>query len=133
MDRRAERAGGAFQWSRGGWFGGQLGATLWLVLLGVALLARSQPVGIVLVVLGLVPNAVGLALWRRRDTLPPYPAVQILLAVCGVSAGLALLGVALAGLPPSSAGPPSAWLLLMYPGLMAFLHLRERAARRASD
>lgn len=132
MVARGERGSGAFQWNRGGWFGAQVGATLWLILLGGTLLARSEPVGILLVGLGLAPNLVGVVLWRRRDTLSPYPAIQVLLAVCGVSALLAVLGVRLSGLAPSAAGLPSAWLLLMYPGLMAVLHLREREARKAT-
>ena len=43
---------GAFQWNRGGWFGAQLGTTLWLVILGVLLLAQARPPGALLVLFG---------------------------------------------------------------------------------
>jgi hypothetical protein len=132
VDFQGKRGRGAFQWNRGGWFGSQLGASLWLVLLGVALLSRGRAVGGVVIGLGLAPNLLGVALWRRRESLAPYPAIQGLVAACGLSALLAMLCIAAAGLTPPSVGLPSLWFLLMYPGLMLAFHLQERSARRPS-
>lgn len=132
MPETAVRHGdGAFQWNRAGWFGSQLGATLWLLLLGIAVLAHVKELGTALVVLALLPNAIGIYLWHRRHELAPYPAIQILLAACGLSALLSLIVVARAGLSPSLLGLPPAWLLAMYPALMLVFHLRERAAKQA--
>ncbi|MBW2232959.1 MAG: hypothetical protein JRH17_21440 [Deltaproteobacteria bacterium] len=131
MELQGRPGEGAFQWNRGGWFGSQLGATLWLVLLGALLLAQSKAVGGLVVLFGLVPNLIGLALWRRRHSLSPYPAVQGLIATCGLSALLAMLCIRTVGLGPS-VDPPTVWLLLIYPGLMLVFHFQEQSARRVN-
>jgi len=132
MDFQGKRGAGAFQWNRGGWFGAQLGSTLWLVLLGALLLIQSKPAGGLVVLFGLLPNLLGCVLWRRRHTLSPYPAIQVLIASCGVCALLGWASIWAGGIPASSSGMPGPWFLLMYPGLMVAFHLQERAARRAS-
>ena len=132
MELQGRRGPGAFQWNRGGWFGAQCGATLWLVLLGGLLLAQSRSVGAAVLLCGLVPNAVGIWLWRRRDAWTPYPAVQVLLVACGLCALLALLCVRAEGGELPGAQPLSLWTLSVYPGLMLAFHLQERGARRTS-
>ena len=81
---------------------------------------------------GLGANAFGTWLWSRRETLAPYPAIQMLLAACGVAALLTVL--ALSGTAPELGRGErlSPWILLLFPGLMVTFHLRERAARRAT-
>jgi hypothetical protein len=83
---------GRFQWNAGGWFGSQLGGTAWM-LVGTAILVPQAP--------GLAAwwaacfaaaNAVGAGLWLRRDRVRPYPALQSLLAACGL-AGLFAVSV----------------------------------------
>lgn len=133
MELQGKRGAGAFQWNRGGWFGSQIGATLWLVLLGGVFLVQSRPVGALLVLCGVVPNLLGFALWRRRHSVSPYPAIQILIAVCGVGALVGMLALRIVGLDESESGMPSLWFLLMYPGLMLMFHLQEQAARRHAD
>jgi hypothetical protein len=124
---------GRFHWNRGGWFGGQVGATLWLVLLGCLLMAQGRKVGAVVLVLGLVPNFVGLALWRHRHRLSPYPALQLLIATAGISALVSMVVLwRLTGPVSSLQLPSSLWFLLLYPGLMLVFHLQERAARKAA-
>jgi hypothetical protein len=131
MVRHDNGSAGAFRWSRGGWFGSQFGATIWPLLLGVGVATEEAGLGALLIALAVAPNLVGFALWRRRDTLAPYPALQILVAVCGFSMMLAMVGVRAHGLSLSSLGM-SAWLLLLYPGIMLAFDLRERSARKAA-
>jgi hypothetical protein len=84
---------GRFQWSTGGWFGGQLGGTSWL-LVGAAVLSGPAPeVALVWLVCFTVANVIGYALWARRDRLRPYPAIQSLMAVCGVCGVVAILSL----------------------------------------
>ncbi len=119
-----------FQWNRGGWFGGQLGGTLWLLLLGGLLLARGASVGALVLVLGLVPNALGVVLWRRRERWAPYPALQLLIAVSGASAVAALAAVWVAGETlPGWSFRGGFLALAVYPALMGMFHLQERSAR----
>ncbi len=122
---------GAFQWNLGGWFGAQIGATLWLVLMGGLVAARhSVPSGLAVLGLGLAPNVIGWWLWHRRETLAPYPAIQMLVAVCGVAAAAAVLVLGRVGVAKLSVDVPGAWVLLIYPGLMLWFHLQEQSAKK---
>jgi hypothetical protein len=132
MDSNDGRRAGVFQWSAGGWFGSQLGATLWPLVVGIVVRAHDRSLGVVLLALALLPTAVGILLWQRRRIVSPYPALQILLAFSGLSALLAVIAVHLAGLSPTALGLPPVWLLVLYPALMLVLHRREQAARRAA-
>ena len=87
----AKRGDGAFQWNVGGWFGGQVGATLWLIGLGVLLLVQGRLVGAGVLALGLAPNALGGLLWSRRARVSPYPAIQALVGASGLCALAAML------------------------------------------
>lgn len=124
------RATGAFHWNRAGWFGGQIGATLWLVLTGVLLLAVGRSEGAVVVALGLLPNALGCVLWLRRRALNPFPALQLLIGVAGLSALAALLYLRQAGVAGESSAPADLRVLLVYPAVMTMFFVQERAARR---
>jgi hypothetical protein len=129
-----------FRWTRGGWFGCQLGFTA-LPLVGAVVLAPRAPevAGVWLACLA-VANAIGSVMWRRRDRLRPYPAQQALLTVCGVSGLTALLAlhVCRPGLRITRplgiylADEPRLifWLLVLVVSLMTWLHLIERAARK---
>jgi len=132
----AEKTRRGFRWGAGSWFGTQLGATVWIPLLGVLMLVQGRTTtGAAVVGLGLLANAVGLFLWMRRDTREPYPAFQILL---GASAVAGLLSVLLARMP---GGPnddpftlaPSLPTLLAYPALMGILWIQERSDRSSDD
>ena len=126
----AREGPGRFQWSAGSWFGAQLGATIWIPLLGMLMTAQGRTAGIGVLGLAVAVNALGLFLWSRRASWDPYPAVQLLL---GASTVAAVLSVALATLPGSSGDSfdlaPSLPTLLVYPGLMLVVHLQERSAR----
>ena len=70
---------GAFSWNAGGWFGSQIGATAYVTLIGLIVLFDEPRTGLWLFLCGAIPNMIGYALWRRRDRLRPYPAIQLLL------------------------------------------------------
>jgi hypothetical protein len=125
---------GAFSWSAGGWFGAQVGSTLWLVVLGVVLTLRGESsLGTAVIALSVAVNGIGLLLWEHRDRVEPYPAIQALVATVGGAAVVAfvLLDRAAAwdldgpGLPR----PPYA-TLLVFPALMAFFALQRHAMHR---
>ena len=120
------RGTGLLQWSAAAWFSAQLGSTLWMVLGGVLLCERSSILGLGPLVCFAVANLIGLGLWRARGRLAPYPALQILLAVAGVCALIALtfLTEGIDGAARYYRG------LLLFPALMLYLHFLERSARR---
>jgi hypothetical protein len=133
MQDSDKRGPGQFQWNRGGWFGGQIGATLWLVLLGGLLLAQGRLVGAVALVLGLLSNVLGVLLWHRRQTLSPYPALQVLLGVSGISAAISLAAISMVGSSPQTFQiSQTFWALLSFPAVMVMFHLQERAARKTN-
>ena len=129
---------GRFQWSTGGWFGAQIGATAYLVLLGILLTFQAPPAGILLLVCGLLPNIIGTLLWMRRDRLAPYPALQLLVATVFVFTALALGGLILCGRPLgvlpqySAEARQTVWFILIYPGMLLMFHLQERSAARTN-
>lgn len=132
---------GSFQWNAGAWFGGQLGGTAWMLAGAAALAPRAPTVAVAWAAGFVVANAVGAALWSRRDRLMPYPAIQAMLATCGVvgASALAFLHLLHPGLVVDrrpwygiSDDPLAApGLLLLIAALMAWLHVMERAGRKA--
>jgi hypothetical protein len=117
-------------WNAGGWFGGQMGATLWMLLAGILTAIRDLPVGMLAVLLFAIPNVLGLALWLSRK-LSCYASTQLLIGISGVC-GLATVYVlerANAWLQMQSGGrvpaQSSYWIIgLAYGGLMLMFYLR---------
>ena len=136
--RQAKSGSGAFRWNAAAWFGSQLGGTLWLLLYGALLVGRDVPLGLLVLVLGLVANVVGVVLWSRRDRMAPYPAIQSLLlaiGVCGLAAVVAVHRLTIArGLDRALLEQPRRlyWGLLLIPAIMVLFHLAERGGRRAA-
>ena len=80
------------QWNLGGWLGGQLGGSVWMLVAGLLSLSEDPIAAATVIVLFVLANFIGTMLWRRRDRLSPYAAIQLLLPVLGVS-GLAAVFV----------------------------------------
>lgn len=120
-----------FRWNAGGWFGPQLGGTLWLLLLGLAVLPKDALAAAVVLACFASANLVGLSLWRRRHASSAYPALQRMIAACGAAS---LIAVAFLDSRPESVEFAPAipyWLLLIFPGVMLMLWLqRRRGAHR---
>jgi len=111
-----------FQWN-GGWFGIQLGGTLWMFLGSLAMLSVSPVAGVVFFVAFALANALGLALWARRGQLRIYTAVQVFLL------GLAALSIVCVTVADWCRQIPDAdayWSMLIFPSLMVQFYLHER-------
>ena len=126
----------AFVWNAGGWFGSQVGSTLWLLILGLGV-ARRDPLAGSLAVGGfLALNAWGLSLWRSRARLGAYAGIQrFLLAATAVVAVVVVVAHARSTATTPRPGALAStflpgWVVLMFPGLMLLFWLRERLARR---
>lgn len=136
MSRKIARRGeGQFQWNAGGWFGAQLGGTLWMLILGITLLGQQPGLGLLSLGLALLVNLAGFLLWHIRDRLAPYPCIQGLLTLVGIATLALLLAFdaadRLALLDPRFQDHPRGlyMLLLMFPGLMALFYFQNRAGR----
>ena len=127
-DRQAPPS--AFKWSAGGWFGSLIGGTAWM-LSGLLIGPRPMTIRVTLTCWG-APNIVGLLLWRRRERIAPYAAMQYLLATIALFAVLYFLGLNALGRQPvldARFGERQYWLLLLFPALMAWFYFQERAAK----
>ena len=69
-------------WNLGGWFGGQLGATVWILVAGILTAIRDLPTGVFVVLLFAIPNVVGVVLWLSRK-LSCYASTQVLIGISG--------------------------------------------------
>jgi hypothetical protein len=125
---RAAR-GGRFHWNAGGWFGGLVGCTAWLLAEAYRIASRAPRVAAFWAAMAAVVAAVGLVLWSCRDRVRPYLAVQGLLLVSG-ACGLAAWLVLDLGRPDIVRESIPRWLgylaLLVWPALMALCALDER-------
>ncbi len=123
-----------FRWSAGGWFGGQIGATAWLALLGGLYLFRDPAVAWLVLLCFALPNGVGIWLWRRRQRLPPFSALMVLSAISGLAALAAIAIMDAYGhlheIEPRLPARAMYWVLLVYPAVMLQFWIMEWASRR---
>lgn len=125
-----------FSWNAGGWFGSQIGCTLWLLILGFVLLTKDPLVAGSCIGGFVVLNAWGLFLWRRRAALRAYSGIQRFLALASVIIAIVVVVVNVRGV---SQGPRPGdlvstylpyWAIAAAPGLMLLFAWRERKAKK---
>jgi hypothetical protein len=137
MANEQDNARSAFTWNGGGWFGSQLGCTLWLLILGIVLSWRDVVAASVCASSFVILNAWGLYLWHRREQLSAYAGLQRFLLATSVVIAAVVAVVNLRGVsePPTPGAMVSTYLpygvIVVAPALMLFFFLQERSARRA--
>ena len=131
IDRVDKNTG--FQWNLGGWLGGQLGGTCWILVAAVMTFSRDSQVAAVLLGLFAAPNLIGWRLWAARDRLSPLRAMQALVFIAGAF-GLAAVFVlersdlwdAIQVGGRASASSMCGVILAVVAGLLALFHLISR-------
>jgi len=78
------------QWTLGGWFGAQVGGTIWIFVAGMLSLWVDVNTALLVIALFILANLAGIASWRRRATRSAYAGIQFLMPIVGV-AGLAAI------------------------------------------
>lgn len=127
---------GRFQWNAVGWFGSQIGSTVWLLILAGETVPKSALAAGWLAFCAIAPNILGSILWIKRDRLAPYPAIQFLVAGIAVFTLLALMladhFLVLPIIDSRFATSPRQgyWVMCMFPILMARFAWLERAASK---
>lgn len=126
-------------WNVGGWFGGQLGATVWVLVAGLLTAIRDFPTGMFVILLFAIPNVVGVTLWLSRK-LSCYASTQLLIGVSGICGLVTVytLEKANAWMQMQTGGQVSAqssyWIIgLVYGGLMLLFYLRFGRAGNGSE
>ncbi len=122
----------AFQWNAGGWFGSLLGATAWLVPLGIAAFSYGAiSLGILASSCFFIAVILGSMAWRFRERLDAYIANQNLVVVVCLMTVFALLGIQFLGnaeLRTYVRWSPWGWgILCLFPMAFLQLWLRKRA------
>ncbi len=131
---RAKDGSGRFQWNAGAWFGAEAGSTAWLFILAGETAPKSSVAVTCLGICAAAPWVLGYMLWRKRDRLAPYPAIQALVACIGAFTLLALLIAdyfqVLAVIEARIMTTPrqAYWILCIFPLLMIQFAFLERAA-----
>ncbi|QDV34516.1 hypothetical protein [Tautonia plasticadhaerens] len=125
---------GPFRWDRGGWFGGLLGSTAWLVVGAAFMASRAPAVSAAWLACFAAANGVGIWLWARRDRVRPFPAIQAMMLSVGL-AGLAAFSALDVLAPGQDFGPVGTprqgyAAMLIVPLLMAQFALLESLGRR---
>ena len=125
----------AFRWNVGGWFGSGLGATAWMLPLAFAAIwFGSTSVAILLTACYLSAVAMIVLLWRSRERLAAYTALQILIAWLGFLTSLVLAGLQLLATPKVqhfAQWTPWAWLtLLIFPAIAFKFWWQRNSSRR---
>ena len=70
-------------WNANGWFGSQLGGTVWILVAAAIALGHNTWTGFTLLVIFLVPNIVGYLLWRIKK-FSCLASIQILFGLSGL-------------------------------------------------
>lgn len=118
------------EWNAGGWFGGQIGSTAWILVAAVLAGLRDSTTGLILLAIFLLPNFTGTIFWLQKR-LSCYAAMQWLLVLVGISgvAAVYVLERALIWREIQSGGEVSAsyayaLIVLVVLALMALFYFR---------
>jgi len=72
------------RWNAGGWFGAQIGSTVWILVSAFLAVVQEPATGALLFGLFLLPSIIGTVLWKRRF-LSCYASMQYLLLAILIS------------------------------------------------
>jgi hypothetical protein len=136
MTTARHSAASPFAWNAGGWFGAQLGSSLWMFILGLVLLRTDPVAASVDLACFVLLNAWGLHLWRSRDRVSAYAGSQRFLI--GATVLITLIALVSNARGISAPQAPGAWdpmrvpywAIALGPILMLQFWLQERAFRR---
>ena len=133
---------GKFQWNAGGWFGGSIGSSAWMIVAAGSMLLNNQPLVAMIPALGFAVILIAsLLLWSRRDRIYPFTAMMALLGLFALILPLVWILIHVYGSAQSRAAmnwPDSLWSLMpvfaLVPALMTwFLILEHTAIGRCSS
>jgi hypothetical protein len=122
------------QWNLG-WFGLQLGGTLWLLIMALVLASRSSGTAALVFGCFLVPNLFGALLWFSRARISVYRAARLFLPVLGTFSILAVYvtdragqwtTMAYGGSGNVSAATMYAMILIFVVAMMVLFFVKER-------
>ncbi len=72
-------------WNRGGWLGGQVGGSCWMLVAGLLSIPANLDAAIAVLGLFALANFLGWLVWRRRESLSPNKGLQMLIPILGAT------------------------------------------------
>ena len=117
----------SFIWNVGGWFGSQIGGTVWMLFGGLSLLFSDLFSGLVCFGGFAVVNVMGCYLWHRREKMDPYVGFQRLLFTLAVVCPSISVVLYCRGFLTSR---ESILLIMIVPTLMTFLAFQNWAVKQ---
>jgi hypothetical protein len=71
-------------WNLGGWLGGQVGGTAWILIAGILAYHKNPDTGMIVLVLFALANLIGFVLWGLRSRFSVHAGLQTLIVMVGV-------------------------------------------------
>ena len=135
------RNGVGLRWETGGWFGGQIGGTLWMLISALVVWSTDASVALLLLACFAIPNVLATGIWMRRDRWRSLTALLVLFALIGAFSLAATVVLDRAGSfatlgygGTTTSGTMYFMIALLTPGLMLMIYFQDRSLRkRGSD
>lgn len=118
----------AFVWTNGGWFGSQIGSTLWMLLLGITLLSKDLITATIAISSSLLLNSWGLYLWKLKEIITMYSAIQRFLVAVFLVTTFNVILVNSRSISPASIFLPY-WTITLPLGLMLLVFILEQKTK----
>lgn len=138
MEKR--RHGAGLRWNTGGWFGGQIGGTLWMLISALVLWSADGPVALPLLVCFAIPNVLATGIWIRRNRWRPLSALLTLFALIGAFSLAAIVVLDRAGSfarlgygGNTTSGSMYFLIAVLTPGLMLLVYFQDRSMRKGGS
>lgn len=127
MDTEKSLDRNSFVWNAGGWFGSQIGGSVWMLFCALTVLPADAISGLVCLGSFAVINAVGCYLWQRREKIDPYVGLQRLFFTVAVACAVISFVLYRRGFLSSR---ESILLIVIPAALMTFLAFQNWAVKR---
>ena len=89
---------GRMRWNLGGWLGGQVGGSCWMLVAGLLAIPADLIAAIEVLSLFALANLAGWLIWRRRESWSPHKGLQLLLPALGATGMAAVFVLDRAGI-----------------------------------
>ncbi len=127
MDTKNPLESKSFVWNAGGWFGSQVGGSVWMLFGGLSLLFSDVFSGLACLFGFAIVNSIGCSLWLHREQIDPYVGFQRLFFNFAVVCTVLSVILYYRGFFSSR---ESIFVIAITPVVMTFLALQNWAAKR---
>ncbi len=134
------RNGVGLRWNTGGWFGAQIGGTLWMLISALVLWWADAPEALLVLVCCAIPNLLATGIWIRRDRWRPLTAILTLFALIGAFSLAAIVVLDRAGSfamlgygGNTTFGSMYFLIAVLTPGLMLLVYFQDRSMRKGGS